>query len=243
MVGPDQAQSPIAVEPSQTQPLFVEPDFFSSDRIARAMLTLSRDDPWDSGGSFVASYHEKEIATYALGGPEARTAAWRASDCRAQLCGAERQLRSDAFRLEEGLKPWALLVATMGTHALTDDAECSPLHWAAEAGTWYALDPKVLTAESMLQPNLANETPFELGARRQTLRQLDAEVLSAMAVSRNHEGDIPLHHAARQGYLLLLPAVLKSDDMLALEDSTGCSVFERHRAVQHAMGSGADSAA
>jgi hypothetical protein len=226
-----------------TSPAFAEPDFFSAERIVRAMLTLSRDDPWDHGGSFVASYHEREIAKYGLNEPDARTAEWRACDCRSQLCAAEQVLRSDSFRLEEGLKPWGLMVSTMGAAALTDDAECSPLHWAAGSGTWYALPASALTADAMLQPNQANETPFEMAARNQTLHQVDSEALRTLASSRTRAGDTPLHHSARGGYLLLLPPTIKTDDLLALEDADGCSVFERHRAASQALGHGADNAA
>jgi hypothetical protein len=231
------------MQPSPTSPAYAEPDFFSAERIVRAMQTLSREDPWDVGGSFVASYHEKEVAKYRLGEPDARTSEWRACDCRAQLCEAERLLRSDSFRLEEGLKPWGLLVGTMGADALTDDAGCSPLHWAARAGTWYAVPPQALTADAMLQPNLANEAPFEIGARSHTLEQIEEEALRTVASSRSRTGDVPLHHAARGGYLLALPAAIKTDDLLALEDADGCSVFERHREAMRAAGHGANHAA
>ncbi len=207
------------------------------------MLTLSRDDPWDNGGSFVSGYHEREIAKYRLNEPEARTAEWRACDCRVQLCAAERELRSDSFRLEEGLKPWALLVGTMGPAALTDDNECSPLHWAASAGTCYALTEKALTADAMLQSNLANETPFELAARNHSLEQIEPEILTALACSRSREGHTPLHHAARGGYLMLLPPIIKTDELLALEDAEGCTVFERHRQAARAQARGANNAA
>jgi ankyrin repeat protein len=207
------------------------------------MLTLSRDDPWDVGGSFVASYHEQEIAKYRLNEADARTAEWRACDCRDQLCEAEQILRSDSFRLEEGLKPWALMVVTMGAAALTDDAGCTPLHWVARSGTWYALPESALTADAVLQPNLANETPFEIAARNQTLQQIASEALRTLAISRTRANDTPLHHAARGGYLLILPPVIKTDDLLALEDADGCSVFDRHRAASRASGHGENNAA
>ena len=231
------------MQTSPTAAAYAEPDFFSAERIVRAMQTLSREDPWDVGGSFVASYHEREVAKYRLGEPDALAGEWRACDCRAQLCAAERQLRSDNFRLEEGLKPWGLLVGTVGAAALTDDSGCSPLHWAASTGTWYAVPAQALTADSMLQANLANETPFEVAARNHTLQQIEEETLRALASSRSRTGDIPLHHAARGGYLLALPPAIKTDDLLALEDAHGRSVFERHREALRASAQGADHAA
>lgn len=231
------------MQTSPSTPSYAEPDFYSADRIVRAMLTLSRDDPWDNGSSFVSGYHEREIAKYRLNEDDALTAEWRATDCRAQLCAAERELRSDAFRLEEGLKPWSLLVGTMGPASLVDDAGCSPLHWAASAGTCYALTEKALTADAMLQANLRGETPFELAARRHGLEQIDPEVLRALASSRTRSGDTPLHHAARGGYLMLLPPVIKTDELLALEDGEGCSVFARHHEASRAHPHGAGHAA
>jgi len=218
-----------------TSPIpYAEPDFFSAERIVRAMLTLSRDDPWDVGGSFVSGYHEREIAKYRLNEADALTAEWRACSCRAELCAAERELRSDSFRLEEGLKPWGLLVDTMGAAALTDDRDCSPLHWAASASAWYALSEKALTADAMLQRNLANETPFEIGARNHSLHQIAPEILKSLAGTRARSGETPLHHAATRGFLLILPPTIKTDELLALEDADGVSVFERHREFMRA---------
>jgi len=207
------------------------------------MVTLSRDDPWDNAGSFVASYHEGEIAKYKLNEPDSRMAEWRATDCRAQLCAAERELRSDAFRLEEGLKPWGLLVGMMGPIALTDDDECSPLHWAARNGAWYALPEKALTPDAMLIPNLANESPFEIAARNNNLQQIEAGILTRLVTSCTRIKDTPLHHAARNGYLLHLPQAIKTDELLALENSHGCTVFELHCQYSRAAGHGANHAA
>ena len=213
-----------------------EYDLTSIKRIVAAMIALSQDDPWGAGGTSVLSAVEQEIAKYRLNDADPLTGEWRASECRAKLIAAERQMRSDEFREESGLRPWGLLVATAGAAALTDDEENSPLHWAAENNAWYAIPARALTVEAMLQPSAAHETPFGMAAKRHALQNIAEDALVALAGSRSRTGDTPLHRAARGGYLMSLPQCLKKEELLALEDAEGYSVLDRHRATLRPTG-------
>jgi hypothetical protein len=208
-----------------------EYDLTSPKRIVAALLALSQDDPWGSGGTSVLNAVEQEIAKYRLNESDPLLDDWKASDCRAKLCAAERELRSEEFREESGLRPWGLLIATAGAAALTDDEGRSPLHWAAENNAWYAIPARALTADAMLQANAKNETPFGIAAKKLALQNIGEDALRKLASSPNRWGETPLHQAARGGYLMCLPQFLKVDELLALEDGEGCSVLERHRAA------------
>jgi hypothetical protein len=213
-----------------------EYDLTSTKRVMAAMIALSQDDPWGAGGTSVLSAVEQEIARYRLHEADPLADEWRASECRAKLIAAERQMRSDEFREESGLRPWGLLVATAGAAALTDDEGNSPLHWAAETNAWYAIPARALTVDAMLQPNAGHETPFAMAAKRHALQNIAEDALIALAGSRSRTGDTPLHRAARGGYLMSLPQCLKTEELLALEDAEGYSVLDRHRATLRPTG-------
>jgi len=206
----------------------------SAKRIVEAVISLSQGDPWGAGGTYVLNALEQDIAAFRLNEADALAEAWRGSECRAQVRSAETMLRSEQFREESGLRPWGLLVGTAGALALTDDEGRSPLHWAAEANAWYAVPEAALTADAMLQPDAGGETPFGMAAKRHALHNISEEALVRLAGSRNRAGDTPLHHAARGGYLLTLPRFLKTEELLALEDSEGSTVLECHHAATHA---------
>ena len=213
-----------------------EYDLPSTPRIVAAMIALGQDDPWGAGGTTVLSAVEQEIAKYRLHDKDPLMDEWRASECRAKLIAAERQMRSDEFREESGLRPWGLLVATAGAAALTDDEGNSPLHWAAENNAWYAIPARALTVEAMLQANPAHETPFAMAAKRHALQNIAEDALISLASSRSRTGDTPLHRAARGGYLMGLPQCLKTEELLVLEDAEGYSVLDRHRATLRPTG-------
>jgi hypothetical protein len=206
-------------------------DLTSTARIVAAVLSLSQDDPWEVKGASVLSAVEQEVARYRVNYTDQLTEGWNASECRAKLCAAEQELRSEAFREESGLRPWGLLIATVGAAALADDKGGSPLHWAAENSAWHAIPPGILTADAILQVNERNETPFEIAVRKHALQSMDEEALKALASSLNRTGDTALHRAARGGYLMSLPQCLKSDELLAIEDAEGFTVLERHMAA------------
>jgi hypothetical protein len=208
-------------------------DLTSTTRIVAAVLSLSQDDPWEVKGASVLSAVEQEIARYRVNFTDQLTETWNASECRAKLFAAEQELRSEDFREESGLRPWGLLIDTVGAAALTDDKGNSPLHWAAENSAWHAIPARALTADAILQVNERNETPFEMAAKKHALQSVDEETLKAVASSPNRTGDTALHRAARGGYLLNLPQCLKSDELLAIEDAEGFSVLERHLATLH----------
>jgi hypothetical protein len=208
-------------------------DLTSTARIVAAVLSLSRDDPWEVKGASVLSALEQEIARHRVDLTDQLSEGWKASECRAKLCAAERELRSDDFREESGLRPWGLLIATVGAAALTDDRGSSPLHWAAENSAWHAIPARALTADAMLQANERNETAFEMAVRKHALQSMDEETLKAAASSPSRTGDTALHWAARAGYLLSLPQFLKSEELLAIKDGEGFSVLERHLAALH----------
>jgi hypothetical protein len=208
-----------------------EYDLTSTKRIVAAVLALSQDDPWGAGGTSVLNAVEQEIARYRPNDGDPSSAEWRGSEFRAKIFAAEKELRSEGFREESGLRPWGLLVATVGAAALTDDEGHSPLHWAAENNAWYAVPEKALTADAMLQADARSETPFGVAAKKRALQNIAEDTLRKLASSPNRAGDTPLHLAARGGYLMSLPQFLKADELLALEDSEGCSVLERHRAA------------
>jgi hypothetical protein len=208
-------------------------DLTSTARIVAAVLSLTQDDPWEVKGASVLSAVEQEIARYRVNFTDQLAESWIASECRAKICAAEQELRSEDFREKSGLRPWGLLIATVGAGALTDEKGHSPLHWAAENSAWHAIPARALTADAILQLNERNETPFEIAAKRRALQSMDEEGLKAVASSRNRTGDTALHRAARGGYLLGLPQCLKSEELLAIEDAEGFSVLERHIATLH----------
>ena len=218
---------------SQLESPQTEIDLTSAERIVAAVLSLSQDDPWEVRGASVLSAVEQEVANHRQNFTDKMAESWKTSVCRAKLRSAEEKLRSDEFREESGLKPWGLLIATVGPAALTDDEGCSPLHWAAENSAWHAIPAKTLTADLMLQVNARNETPFEIAARRHALLSMDEDTLRAVASTPNRVGDTALHQAARGGYLLSLPPCLKTDELLAIEDAGGHSVLEWHLATVH----------
>jgi len=203
-------------------------DLTSTKRIVAAVLSLSLDDPWEAKGASVLSAIEQEIARYRVNSTDQLVESWKASECRAKLRAAEQELRSEDFREKSGLRPWGLLIATVGAAALTDDRGSSPLHWAAENSAWHAIPAGALTADAILQVNERNETPFEIAARRNALQSVDEESLKAVASSLGRTGETALHQAARGGYLLNLPQFLKSYELWAVEDAEGFSVLERH---------------
>jgi hypothetical protein len=209
------------------------PDLELTDtrRIVAALVALSQSDPWGEGATLVLSAVEKEIARHHLNKDDSLLTQWRESACRARLCAAERHLRSEAFREEAGLRPWGLFLATTGAMALADDSGSSPLHWAAENNTWYAVPESAITAEAMLQMNAERDTPFAISVRRNALGNISQEALLRIAWVRTRSGETILHHAASQGLLLGLPPFLKSEELLSLEDADGCSVLERHQAA------------
>jgi len=211
-------------------------DLTSAARIVAAVLSLSEDDPWEVKGASVLSAVEQELARYRVNLTDQLTESWNASECRAKLCAAEQELRSEDFRERSGLRPWGLLVSTVGAAALTDDKGNSPLHWAAENCAWHAIPAGALTADAILQANERNETPFEIVVKKHALQSMDEETLKAVASSPNRTGDTALHRAARGGYLLSLPQCLKSDELLAIEDAEGFSVLERHFAALRPTG-------
>jgi hypothetical protein len=208
-----------------------EYDMTSTKRVVAAMLALSQNDPWGAGGTSVLNAVDQEIARYRLTDADPLTDDWNASEIRAKLCAAEREMRSEGFREESGLRPWGLLVSTTGAAALTDEQGNSPLHWAAENNAWYAIPAKALTADAMLQANARNETPFGMAAKKHALQNIGEDALKNLASSLSRTGETPLHHAARCGYLMSLPQSLKAEELLGLEDAEGCTVLERHRAA------------
>lgn len=218
---------------TQTDTLQVDLDLTSTARVVAAVLSLSQDDPWEVKGASVLSAVEQEVAAYRVDFTDQLAEGWNSSECRAKLCAAEQELRSEDFREKAGLRPWGLLIATVGAAALTDDKGNSPLHWAAENSAWHALPARALTADDMLRVNARDETPFEMAARNHALLSMDEEILKAAAGSRSRTGDTALHRAARKGYLLSLPQCLKCDELLAIEDAEGFSVLERHLAALH----------
>jgi hypothetical protein len=203
-------------------------DLTSTARIVAAVLSLSQDDPWEVKGASVLSAVEQEVARYRVNFTGQFLESWKASAFRAKLRAAEQELRSESFREQSGLRPWGLLVATVGAAALADDKGSSPLHWAAENSAWHAIPAGALTVDAILQVNERNETPFEIAAKRNALQSMDEEHLKAAASSRNRTGNTALHQAAQGGYLLNLPQFLKSDELWAVEDAEGFSVLERH---------------
>lgn len=221
---------------SQLSDLQTEHDLTSVRRIMAAVLTLSQDDPWGAGGTSVLNAIDQEIARYRLNDANPLMDEWKTSEFRAKLHTAEKELRSEEFREESGLRPWGLLIDTAGSIALTDDEGNSPLHWAAENNAWYAIPARALTADAMLQRNANNETPFGMAARMHTLGNIEQDALVRLAGSANRMGDTPLHHAARGGYLMGLPQFLKANELLSLEDGEGLSVLERHRAATRHSG-------
>jgi hypothetical protein len=206
-------------------------DLTSTTRIVAAVLSLSQDDPWEVKGAAVLSAVEQEIARYRVYDSDQLAEDWNGSECRAKICAAEAELRSEEFREKSGLRPWGLLIATVGAAALTDAMGRSPLHWAAENSAWHALPAGALTADAILQVNDRNETPFDIAAKRHALQSMDEETLKRVAKSQNRAGDTALHRAARGGYLLSLPQCLKTDELLATYDGEGFSVVERHLAT------------
>jgi len=220
-----------AMNTSQLETLQTDLDLTSTARIVAAVLSLTQDDPWEVKGASVLSAVEQEVAAYRVDFTDQMTESWNASECRAKLCAAERELRSEEFREKSGLRPWGLLIATVGAAALTDEKGNSPLHWAAENSAWHALPARALTADAILRVNERFETPFEMAAKKHALQSMNEEILRAVASSRDRTGDTALHRAARAGYLMSLPHCLKSDDLLAIEDAEGFSVLERHIAA------------
>jgi hypothetical protein len=219
-----------AMNTTQLDTPLTDLDLTSTPRIVAAVLSLIQDDPWEVKGAAVLSAVEQEVAKHRVEFTDQWKESWNASECRSKIWAAEQALRSEDFRERSGLRPWGLLIATVGADALTDEKGNSPLHWAAENSAWHAIPARTLTADAILQLNERNQTAFEIAAKRHALQSMDEETLKTVASARNRAGDTALHRAARGGYLLILPQCLKSDEILAIEDAEGVSVLERHLA-------------